>query len=753
MRTNAEPSPSRHSPVRGDSPKPFMAVGAPSIMARGAVGLVVLIPTVASATFTFSFVVPKAILLRLGGLLLLSILVALVFTRTSKIQHRDLPSVILVGFVAGSGLMALLGVMPLRSLYGDVERMSGLLTWLALAAYYASCRTFLAERDWRHLLRLTLIVAVAACGYALLAYLATGDTDGTFGNPSYLGIYSVLVVGGAALIGLDDQQRRGWRVLAAVVALMALLCVYVTTPRAAVLGLGAGLATGAIVYAAASRVRLRRTIGIAAIAIIVSMAAVAAWSNFSQDDTSSSGVVATLEGDRNIRYRLFMWEAALRGAADRPLLGHGLENFAVVYSRHFDPRTYHIGGSTYPDRAHNAYLDVLVGAGVPGLLLYLGFWASLFVQVRRGLRAGRLRPFEAAALTGIFTAYATYLFFWFEDLSSIVLLVMFAAFASHRAAGGPLIEFGERRRLTPLRGFIVAAAIALIAVIGYQHAIRVGLAARAAQAATVGQVEERLANYEKALAYRSPEAAELVVRHVNYLQSFTDELPAIREDPYRFGILDRSVQAAFVSLDDAVAMDPQNDFWRLDRGSLLAFAAGLYGDRRYLELAIEDMNEAIALSPNRLRHYHFLTDLHLLAGDHAVAERTIASALEIYSEFGETYVYRARLRSAQGDVAAATADLEHAMALDYTPPPGSVRSVATALIAGGQTTEAERLITAYLERRAPLTETWLRQLQNPELDPDVLWIARTLPELYRSRGGVTEADAAAARWPVAPDGM
>jgi hypothetical protein len=88
-----------------------------------------------------------------------------------------------------------------------------------------------------------------------------------------------------------------------------------------------------------------------------------------------------------------LWSAALAMARDRPWLGIGPDNFRLHYGRY--------AGIDRPDprvHANNMYLEILAGAGLPGLaaLLWLVI-AVVAALARRTLTAPRDRVFAAAA--------------------------------------------------------------------------------------------------------------------------------------------------------------------------------------------------------------------------------------------------------------------------------------------------------------------------------------------------------------------
>ena len=124
-------------------------------------------------------------------------------------------------------------------------------------------------------------------------------------------------------------------------------------------------------------------------------------------------------GDPSIARRLSYVEVALFALAQRPVLGQGPGTFERIYSRSLSAQAF--GGASDIERAaHNTYLEVLVGMGIPGLaLLGLCILTGLgnFRRARKGcLEAGDR---DMAALV---TAYRT------SFLSLLAYFVMLSSF-------------------------------------------------------------------------------------------------------------------------------------------------------------------------------------------------------------------------------------------------------------------------------------------------------------------------------------
>src|SRR5439155_1508235 len=110
---------------------------------------------------------------------------------------------------------------------------------------------------------------------------------------------------------------------------------------------------------------------------------------------------------------------------------------------HFDPGIYKIDTDIY-DRTHNQFLEMLATTGLVGAIAFLAIWFAIGMTLVRAFRAGRLSASAVAVLAGLQVAYATYLFFWFVDLSSTMLWILVSVLSRPRSLG---VDAARRRIL------------------------------------------------------------------------------------------------------------------------------------------------------------------------------------------------------------------------------------------------------------------------------------------------------------------
>lgn len=585
-------------------------------------------------------------------------------------ERRDPVLLAFAAFVAVLLVAAFLGVAPKRSLWGSWTRMWGVVAWGYLLVHYLVVRGLVRREEWPPLLLLSLAVSalVSLVGIAEAAAHASDPVRwrivSTIGNPGFLAVYLLLHLGIGALL-LTRARTRGERV--AVGALMALdLAAFALADSVAGwAGLAAGTGTAAVLYLAGRGSRPARAAlaGVSFLAVGTTALLLAARATPLSEGIPLVGRLAAISpSEASLGGRLAFWQAAARGARESPLLGVGPENFGILFSRYFSPELYGVLLTTYADRAHDVFLEQLSTAGAMGLAAYLALWVVFFAAVRRAAEPGRLGAAGAVILASTGVAYLVYMVFWFEDLSSMVVVVSLLAFASSFAGGGPLLAF-QRGDRAPARVGVAVLAALVAAFTFYQWGARHLLAVLALDAAQrAPSVEARLRSYDRALALGMPEGDVVAQRYASYLESMAPEVEALGADPYRRAVVDGALQSALSAMSRNVDANPESDVWRLERSGLLRFAAIFYRDARYHRAAVDDLRAAIALSPRRIRHHHMLAETFLMTEETDSARAALARAREIHPGFGETELYLAKLHYVEGDPTAAAEALFRWMA-------------------------------------------------------------------------------------------
>jgi O-antigen ligase len=292
------------------------------------------------------------------------------------------------------------------AVFGEPDRYLGL-TYLLdmLILYLAVAVAFRSVTDYAALAGAIAIASVVAMGYAAVQYVGLdpiswrtdvgGRPFSTFGQPDFFGHFLSaaigLALGVAAGPGRLPPLIRG---IAAALVLLYVITSIVVDTRGTLLGAAAAVGALALVYVRVAGLTLRTGALLAAgvAAPVIVLAALVA---------SPIGERATEAWQGAGSGRIRIYGSALAAFFDRPIFGHGLENFSVIYPLYRQPPP--SGPGDIQSSAHSWVLHAAATTGVVGLsallLLVAAFASVLWI---RGLR-------RAPAVAGpVFLALAAY---------------------------------------------------------------------------------------------------------------------------------------------------------------------------------------------------------------------------------------------------------------------------------------------------------------------------------------------------------
>jgi O-antigen ligase len=338
-----------------------------------------------------------------------------------------------LAFLGISTLSTLLSGDILQSLIGQPNRYDGLLSLSAgVLLFYAAARFLDSWVKVRIFLVAGIASAVLISVYGILQnlgldpvaswgipwytmepvsgplssyYVVTGRAFSSLGHPIWLAAYLTLMMGATLVLYFRTGAKwERWMWLAAMAVMSA--CWLYTYTRGAMLGVG--LALPVIFFLARRRLGSVRpllvpAVVIVAAVIIAQLASPYPTSVFTRFDDVN--LAPTLEevpkgSDVSVSTRLMMWRDTIPLIAERPVLGHGPDNFAEPFKRHEgeDLRAFFPDGETI-DKAHNEFLQVAATTGLLGLAAYLWVFVSYF---RNAYRSG---GWPLLALSGGVLAY------------------------------------------------------------------------------------------------------------------------------------------------------------------------------------------------------------------------------------------------------------------------------------------------------------------------------------------------------------
>jgi O-antigen ligase len=371
----------------------------------------------------FPFQTAKVLGFEVLVLLLLPLFVYLGFRDGFVSDKKYKLLLFFLGLILVMLMASLFGLDPWNSFWGNAQRPGG---GFLMAHVFLFLLYLLHTVAWFGLTFIRMVTRVLVGGAVITSVYAVCEilgilpsmaepflprTSSVFGNPAFFGTYLVVPFW-IALYGAKIE--RAYKKYYVAVSGIILLAVLLSATRAALLAIG----IGGVCWFLLSLLQKRKVdtkkilkMGGGFVAVALVLFAIASfvlpdYSFFRISETDSQ--------------RLNYWSMAVQGWVDAPLLGVGLENFSYVADRYFDPEFYSIADS-WPDKPHNAFLEILVTTGALGVFVYMAFLAQLV----RGLWKHDERLLLFSALLSYLVVHA----FLFETVVSYVMLSLFVVFA------------------------------------------------------------------------------------------------------------------------------------------------------------------------------------------------------------------------------------------------------------------------------------------------------------------------------------
>lgn len=610
-------------------------------VALGALFLIPLAPLVVVNSLFFPFITGKAFFFRI----LVEVAVcAWLALAALDVRYRPRFSWIgaaVLAFTLWMFVADLFAINVLKAFWSNFERMEG---WVLLAHlcgfFFAASSVLGVEKRWRTWFLTSLAVSAVVSLYALLQLggvfaIHQGATrvDATMGNSAYFGIYLLFNVFVAGWLALTEERVWLARALIALAALQGFL-VFMTETRGTVLGLISGLILASLLAALTGGKRVRQG-AVAALLLLVLVSGgvyLARESSFVQTNHTLERVTSISFAD--LRVRLMIWQIALTGVAERPLVGYGQEGFNYVFNEHYNPALYE--QEPWFDRAHNAFIDWLVAGGVPAFLLYLALFGTAILML--WTHSTLSRP-ERIALTAALAGYAVHNLVVFDNLYAYVYFFAILALIDSQI-GRPVKKLEELPQMEETFALPMAAALALVLI----YTVNI----TGMQAST------------KLIAALSPQASVAV--NLQIFQELAASRPfalqEVREQIISFSSRSVGNNAVSAELQQQIAsfavaqMSAQNVEHPGDARTLLQLAVA-YRTAGDLKNSLKAIEEALKLSPNKPQVYVQAGATQMELGDAAAARAMFHQAYALGPEFKDLAAYAAAGDFLAGDVAAA----------------------------------------------------------------------------------------------------
>lgn len=330
-------------------------------------------------------------------------------------------------YISLYGIFQLLGFLTINQGGVRLDGTFGNATYLAIYNVFIIffCILF-SSREWNK--KISSVAMKSSLGGILLALFLfllflTQTTVPHVYFAATIGILILLLA--MAAIFLAQKYSIAW--MYGAIALINLVILYYTATRGAILGfIGAIVIMAVIGLFAGKELKMLRTVSIwilgASVVLVVGFLGIKN-TPFVQHSPVLGRFASISLSSTETDARLYVWNMAIKGFEERPILGWGQENFNFVFDKFYDPRMY--SQEQWFDRTHDVILDWLINGGILGLTAYLFlFGSALWVLWKRA----QISFAEKLILTGLFAAYFINNVFVFDNITSYILYITVLAY-------------------------------------------------------------------------------------------------------------------------------------------------------------------------------------------------------------------------------------------------------------------------------------------------------------------------------------
>ena len=404
----------------------------PLLFSRLALYAIVLIPLMYWSKLLFLHTTPKTYALYgLSELALLCVLWAVASSRGARMPLSTVGKLLLLYLIV-IVLASIIGVDPVYSFWGSLDRLGGILTWLHLVLIFFLAVTVLrSPREWLRFFSFSTLVAIVVAFIHLLSiwgiFLIPEARGGsTFGNSTFFAVYLLFHFFFALYIA-GEQSKKGWKIFWVTCA----VSLYMTLTSVSAIAVQYSVIGGMVLFAALllilTATKWKQLVGWFMLATLTISFMATSLFIFQPDSFLRQAFI-----ERSSESRFALWNSAWEGIRERPLLGWGLENFSVVSLAHYNPCLGSIacGGEMWFDRAHNKVLDVWIESGVIGLVSYLSLFAAALLALNGARKKKHITPFTFSIFVSALVTYFIQNLTALDTNTSLLFWILILAFSS-----------------------------------------------------------------------------------------------------------------------------------------------------------------------------------------------------------------------------------------------------------------------------------------------------------------------------------
>jgi len=388
-------------------------------------------PLIVDSSVIFPFIFTKVIYFRiLIDLAFISYLI-LIYKHKEYLSRLNFFVVSSFIFLLLAIIISVFGVDWNFSFWGGHERMEGVFNLMHYLIFAILLITIFTEKDWRIFLRTLLLISLVVLfkGFYEVQSLGVARVSGSLGNFIYFGEYSLFLFW-LSLIFSFLTKIKWERYGAYILALLAVIGIFISGSRGPFLSLLVGLGIFALIYFFITKNRKIQLslLAVTLVGILLVLGGIFLPSNVLVREIPIINNLSDIQNlDNSLGNRVLVAQIALESFKEKPF-GWGFNNFSTAFNIHYQAEFLRRGwGDTFFDSSHNYYLDILVGVGILGLISFLCIFILIIYKLIKKIKHSEYKIFFVLLLA-LLISIMTQLFFSFLHPSFYLCLFSFLAF-------------------------------------------------------------------------------------------------------------------------------------------------------------------------------------------------------------------------------------------------------------------------------------------------------------------------------------
>ena len=594
--------------------------------------LVLFTPLILNKNFFFPYVVPKTIFFKILIDIILIAYLLLIATNRKYRPRMNWLSWSILGFLLVTIISAVFGENFIRSFWSTFERMTGVLTFVHLFAFFIILTSVFRERKhWERILTISILVGVILSFYVFTSSDPSARGGGTIGNTSFMSAYIIFNIFFAIIFLFI---KKGWWKVFYGILLIPMLWLLLEPPAESTQG-AIGAFTGGMIllgflyflfYSFVFGNKNLKKISISIVAILLLSGIAFSQTNLFKEKISE------ISQTNSWQAREIIWNMSFDMWKEKPWLGWGDDNFNIAFTKYYDP-SLPLTNDLWYDRAHNVFLDVMVSSGIIGLLSYLMIFIVAVVSLLKLCfrivdKKNIILPLGMITLLAVYLAQNIWVF---DMISSYMILFLSLAFIYFLMDSNREEEIKETNS-SKSYSFISAFLIIVTIITFYFGNIKPAQSSNYIVNAMYLPLGESMAMFERAINNTPMAISEGPEQFSRKMSKFSFE-DVDKE------LLIEGFALAENEMKKAIEVSPKDFRLSLVLGKQYNNLYNLTNNPEALDLATETLNRAKDLSPKNQQVYWELSQNELYRGNGEKAVDYMQQSIDLEPRFDVPYWY------------------------------------------------------------------------------------------------------------------